>query len=341
MANAYAQLKYETAPGYEGSTDTLSTKTIYPPLIGLKFALNPSPLKRDDEMRGNDDAVPQMAEMLAPSWDLTCRLYPDVAGFFLKAMLGAPVTTAGNGVLTDPDAVVMPTGVYRHVWTAPFGPSGISPQTMQAVLAWKDQGVFYRVKGMVTESLSISTPKQGGVQIKLAGRATYAVKIADPALTPAPESIAVKPFLRAGATLPTWLTGSGTTQDFDLSLTNPVTVDESYGSGSKYPDLVEKGDGVITTTGVISKRQLDQDDLDALVAVSGFAAIARWTNESFAFGTYPHKLYASMANAQYVDGAPDDLSNKRRLGGSFSFAASNAGTASTVLTLVNATASYA
>lgn len=340
MSTGYAQIKFETAPGYEGSSDTLSTKTIYPPLINFKLGLGPSHLGRDDELRGTDDAVPVLAELFAPSWEAEVRMYPDLTGFFLKGLLGAPVTTAGNGVITDPDSVAIPAGAYRHVWTAPFGPAGASPQTMQAVVAYADQGVFWRVKGMATEKISIETPESGGVRLKLSGSATYAQRIADPSLTATPESISVKPFLRSGLTIVSWLSGSGTTEDYSTEITSPFETVRSLGVASKFPDVVEKTD-IVTVIGSIPKRQLDADDIDALLAATGFATKARWSNESVAAGSYTHKLWQEMSNAQYVDGDMDTLENKRRHGASFNFKASNAGSASCVLTLVNATSSWA
>lgn len=341
MSTSYAQLKFETAPGYEGSSDTLSTKTIYPPAVRFKLGLGPQHLIRDDEMRGTDDAVPVLAEMFNPTWECEVRMYPDLLGFFLKGLLGAPTTTAGNGSLTDPDTTVYPTGTYKHVWTAPYGPAGASPQTMQAVVAYKDQAVFWRVKGMATEKLSIESPESGGVRVKISGTATYAQRISDPSLSPSPEAIATRPFLRSGLQIVTWLSGSGTTEDYSTEITNPVENVRSLGVQSKFADVVEKGEGLIITMGSIPKRQLDVDDIDALIAATGFATKARWTCETVAASAYTHKFWQELSNAQYVDGDPDELQNKRRHGASFNFKATNNGSASQVLTLINATSSYA
>jgi hypothetical protein len=158
MAKAYAQLKYEIAPGFEGSTDTFSTKTVYPPLIDITLDEGAQHMNRDDEARGTDEPVPLITELFNPKFSGTMRMYPDLIGFVLKWMFGAPVSTPGNGVITDPDTVVIPATANRHVWTAPFGPAGVSPQTVQAVLAYFEEGVFYRVKGMALDSFEITTP---------------------------------------------------------------------------------------------------------------------------------------------------------------------------------------
>ncbi len=341
MATAYVQLKFETAPGYEGSSDTLSTKVVYPPLVNFKLGLGPEQMERDDELRGTDDAVPVIAEAFNPTWELEARLYPDLAGFLLKSILGSPTTTAGDGIITDPDTVAVPAGAYRHVWTAPFGPAGVNPQTMQAVVAYKDQGTFWRVKGMGVEKLSIENPESGGVRIKVSGRATYATRISDPSLTPTPESIATRPFMRSGLVIGTWLSGTGKHEDYSTEITNPFENARSLGVASKFADLVEKNEGIITVTGSVPKRQLDPDDIDALMAATGFATKALWANESIATGSYTHKLWQELTNAQYTGVDVDDLTNKRRHGASFDFKATNAGSASSKFTLVNATASYA
>ena len=47
-----------------------------------------------------------------------------------------------------------------------------------------------------------------------------------------------------------------------------------------------------------------------------------------------------MTAAQYVEGEVDALDNRRRHGGSFNFKATNAGSTSATITLVNATTNY-
>lgn len=340
MATGYMHGAGESIPGNETNTPTLSTKVIYFPLQQAKASLNPDPMERDDELRNQDEPLPVLTDAYDPSWDFTARAYPDLLGFHLKNLLGPPTTTVGNGVITDPDAVAIPTGAYKHVWTAPFGPSGVSPQTSQFQLAYKDQSVFYKVKGCATEALSLETPEKGGAIVKASGPALYLARIADPALSPAYESLAVRPFVRGNLTLPTWLGSSATHENFSLAVSNPVTAVRSLGIASKYPDVMEKDDGVITFTGSLSQRQLGTADWDALRDATAFAATARWASDSIIASAYPYKLYCVMSAAQYVGGDVDDLDNKRRHGAQFNFKATNNGSTSVVVTLVNATSSY-
>lgn len=342
MASGYLHELFESIPGNETNSPTASTKIIYHPIQSAKVALNPKHMDRDDELRNQDQPLSVLTQAYDPSWEYAARAYPDLLAFRLKAMLGSPTTTAGDGIITDPDAGTIPTGATRHVWTAPFGPSGVSPQTTQQQFAYKDQTTFFKAKGCATSSLEIESPEEGGVGIKASGEAAYLERVADPALTPAYEALTVRPFTRSGLTLPTWLTGTGTHEDFSISVENPIEMVRSLGIPSKYPDVVEKGEGLITVTGSLAKRQLDPDDYNALRDATAFAAKAKWLSDSIITGAYKYTLWIEMASCQYVEGEIDELSNKRRHGGNFNFKATFGGsTASCTVTLINNTASYA
>lgn len=341
MATGYLHGAFESTPGNEVNTPTLSTKVIYFPLITSKPDLNPDPMERDDELRNQDEPLPVLEEAHDPAFSYASRAYPDLLGFWLKAALGAPTTTAGNGVITDQDGVAVPTGAYRHVWTAPFGPAGVSPQTVQLQHSYKDQSVFYKLKGAAVEQLSITTPEKGGARLEVSGPAAYMTRQSDPALSPSYESLTVRPFTRGNLTLPSFLSGSNARfEDFTVNANVPVDMVRSLGAASKFPDVVEKGDGLIVFTGAATMRTLDQDDYDALKAATGFALTARWTNDSVIASAYPYKLYLVCTNAQYVGGEVDDLDSRRRHGASFSWKATYAGSASVTVQLVNATSSY-
>lgn len=101
MANGYLKAAYESIPGNELNSPTLSTKILYPPLITFLPKLNPAPLGRDDELRNTDQPLQALPDLYAPTWDYESRVYPDLAAFLLKLILGPPVTTAGNGVITE------------------------------------------------------------------------------------------------------------------------------------------------------------------------------------------------------------------------------------------------
>lgn len=342
MATGYIHGATESIPGNETNAPVLSTKVLYPPAVSFAPRLQPSHLMRDDEIRNLDEPLMALTERYAPEWDLESRMYPDTLGFLLKLIFGAPVTTAGNGVITDPDGTVIPIGATRHVWTAPFGPSGAFPMTAQWQVAYKDQGAFFKLKGAGCRQLSIETPETGGARIKASGPALYMQRITDPALTPAYESLAIPPFERGHLQIVTWLGGTGTTEDFTVNVENPMDPVATLGIASKFPDVLEKADSPITVTGSIPKRQLDIDDYDALLNATGFGTKARWLSTAIITGAYPYKFWVETDNSQYVSGGPNPLQNQRRVGATFDWKATSDGAgASSTFTLVNATASYA
>jgi hypothetical protein len=342
MPKGYSREAFESIPGNETNSPTLSTKKLNPPLQSFGLKLGAKPLSRDDELRNQDEPLPVVSDNYAPTWEYTSRAYPDVTGWRLKHICGTPTTTTGNGVITDPDGVVIPTGAFRHVFAAPFGPVGPSPLTIQAIASYADQGTWFEQRGMACSDLSIDTPEEGGAQLQASGPSNYMKRLtSDPALTPAYETLAIKPFERGNLIL-TWLSGSAITQDFTVAVNNPVEPYGSLGIASKFFDVMEKANsGPIVVSGTIPKRLINGTDFDALVNATGFAGMAKWTNDSTIAATaYPYKLYLQMSNCQYTDGDVEALQNQRRHGASFNWKSTTPSTGSTTWTLVNATASY-
>lgn len=342
MPNGYGRISYEDTPGNETNTPTLSTKKLFPPLQELSPKPGTQHMSRDDELRNQDEPLAVIAEAYNPEWEVKVRSYPDSLAFLLKLACGAPTTATGDGIITDLSSVAIPTGAYRHRWTAPFGPSGASPLTAQVDVAYSDQSVYYKAKGAAVSEFSMETPEQGGSQITAGGPALFFDRVANPSLTPSYESLSIRPFTRGNLTLPSNLTGTATTEDFSFSISNPVERVRSMSIASKWADVLEKdNEGPIVVSGEIPKRQLDADDIDALEAATGFALLARWSSDSIIASSYPYKFHLKCDNAQYVEGEPDSLQNRRRHGHSLSWKSTTASTGSTTLEVVNATSSYA
>src|SRR3954467_8652553 len=110
MPTPYVRESFEDIPGNETNSTTLSTKKVFSPLQSFAPKLGVNPMERDDEVRGQDEPIAVLSDAYSPSWEYKSRAYPDLLGFRLKHILGAPTTTAGNGVITDPDSAVIPTG---------------------------------------------------------------------------------------------------------------------------------------------------------------------------------------------------------------------------------------
>lgn len=339
MANGYLESKFESIPGNEVNTPTLSTKEIFFPVITATPDLGPTPMLRDDELVGTDEPRPALSDTYDPTWDYSSRMYPDLLAYLLKAEMGAPTTTTGNGVITDPDGIAVPTGAFRHVWTTP--PTGVTPQTMQQIVSYKDQGVYFKLKGCAVEKISLTSPTQGGAMVAANGPALYMAATADPALSPTYQAAAVRPFTRTNLQVSWDAVSAVDATDFTIDFENPVETVRSLGSGSAYADIMERGDAVFTVSGTIAFRTLDKDDWEALKSAEGFTATAKWLSQSFITGAYPFKAFAAMSNCQYVGGSVDPISNTRHHGTSFNWKATNAGSAAATITVVNSTSSYA
>lgn len=351
MPTSYARLAGESVPGNETVVPTYSTKKTFISADEVEITKGEQFLERDDEMRGLSEPIPLAAETFSPAWRLHSRLYPDTIGQVFANAFGITatgetgathyVTTVGNGVITDPDAAVIPAGVQRHVWTFPVGPSGAFPKTHQIVAAYKDQSVYWEARGCATEEISIETPEQGGAMLTARGPAAFADTTADPALTPAYESVNVRPFMRSGLTVVTWLAGSASASDFGITISQPVDMVRTLGGASKYPDSVEKGEGLVVVSGSIDKRLIDIDDINALEAATEFATKTRWKSDSVIASGYTYGLWIELSAAQYSEGSHDPLANKRRHGSRFGFRAARNAAASCTITLCNATVTYA
>jgi hypothetical protein len=123
---------------------------LYPPLIEFTYDPGTNHMERDDELRAQRRAARRHPERYAPDVAHPRPHVPRRARVALKHILGPPTTTAGDGVITDPDAGTIPVGAFRHVWdstNANWGnPGRVSPLT-RSIAAFKDQGEFVKLKG--------------------------------------------------------------------------------------------------------------------------------------------------------------------------------------------------
>lgn len=341
MATAYVSAKYETTPpGFEGqSSPAYSTKVIYFPHKGCNVAVAPDPLVRDDEVRNQNDPLPVVADVYDPSANLTTPGYPDSLGFLLKWLLGAPVTTVGDGVIVDLNSVAVPAGAFRHTWTSP-GAASNTPQTCQVNAAYKDQSFFLQANGLACQQLDLSLDDKELMAVaNLPG--LYMPRVADPSLTPAYEALSVQPFKPNNCVITTDLSAASIAVKggIDFSIVNPLEKFRSMDVVSKWPNGMDKTD-VVRLTGNIDRRYVDADDWDALIAHTGFPLKTTFTSDSIIASGYPYKLIVSCSNAQYVSGDVDDQKNVRRHGAKYGFVATNNGSAAFTIQVVNATTNY-
>jgi len=332
----YIQAALEQAPNAEGGANTVSSNLFYIP--GTTIGIDPkmTPLERNDELRGGFYAAPHSgAAEYNPEGSLDGRCYPSIMGLLLWATCGACTTTAGNGVITDPDSAAVPTGAYKHVFA--FKTSEI-PQTLQLIYA-PPSGGFWKAQGVAIDELAMKAT--GGAQVFAAKLlALVSKQIADPTLTPSYEVAA--PW-RAGELALTWLAGSAITKDFDWSIKNGLAHERQFTTNSRYPDSVIYQQNLPVVGGSIPKRSFDTDDWNALVAGTTFAAKIKMTHSEFAVGSYAHKLWVEMPACQYVSGKQDDVKNERRTEATFDWEAryDTATSKWCTITVCNSTPAYA
>jgi hypothetical protein len=311
------QIKTEESPVYEGATTAttpyrLSTVAAYMPIQSARIDPGPQLLDRSDEVRGIEGALARLINGYEPAGSLSVRAYLDSLVFLLNASGMTDTITTGNGVITDPDSAVIPTGAYRHVFTKR---GGITAKTLQVILSYVDEGVHLRGNGFGVSGLTLNAA--GEVTADLMG--LVVANVADPNLTPVLPAGSIYPLRRGDMSL-TWLSNSGTTDDFTMSLANPLNRRSSLGltPPSFFPDKMEHGDERVYLTGSIPKSALADADVDNLISAGTFSATAKWkTPVAVAPSTYKYSMWIQMPACQYVGGQPDELANKRHLGGSF------------------------
>ncbi|MDQ5821224.1 MAG: hypothetical protein M3540_07285 [Actinomycetota bacterium] len=240
-----------------------------------------------------------------------------------------PATTGGEAITGH-----VPTGASKWVFTPrPFTTSAQQARSMQMLLNYVTDAVFVKAQGVGVGGLTLNSA--GDMTADLLG--LVYVRTADPNLTPAYDTQAI-PFFRRGDLTLTWLAATGTTDDFSIAVANELVANRPLGQASYFPSELNPGDARLRLTGSIPKYRLAAADLDALLAGTTFAAKARWRSPKVIGATaYKYSMWVEMPACQYTGGAPADLTNSRRVGGSFDFTAAydeTAGYASKI-TLVN------
>jgi hypothetical protein len=293
----------------------ISTNKFYLPARAARLSPAPSHLDRSDELRGITGAVPRLIETYDPAGSLSVRAYADALIYLFSLAGFTGVHTAGDGIITDPDTVAIPTGAHRWVFNKA---DQLSPQTAQIKTNYKDEDVLLTGNGYALSSLAI--PATGEVTADLAG--LLLTKAAhDSSTNPAVSSAAIPPFRRGDLFL-TWLSGGGVASDFNISMATPLERIRSMGLNppSYFPDSLQFGDDQVYATGSIPKRVLNGTDYAALLAATTFAAKAKWVSPKVIGATaYKYSMWIEMPSCQYVGGDADEIGNRRRFGASYDF----------------------
>lgn len=226
----------------------------------------------------------------------------------------ADTTPGTTGTVLDPDGNGLQADTFRIVATKR---ATALAKTMEVWAAYTEQGVYLRGNGFGVSGLTFD--HEGTLGADLAGLFVRAVP--DPGLTPAADSVAIRPLRRGDLTL-TWLGGSAQADEFSVSIENALERADHIGAASYFPKILEHTGKYPRMTGSINKRQLDEDDYAALLDARTFAATARFIGESHIGSTgTPYALWVEMPACQYTGGDPSPITNARRFPASFQWAA--------------------
>lgn len=332
----------------EGSTATISTTKFYPPAQEVQLGVNPVTDDRSDELRGVlQPLAPDVVGFGASDGTWTQRLYPNYFGLAATMNLGLPVTTAGDGIIVDPDAVVVPVGVTRHVWDSTA--LGSEVRAAQVIRGYPTPvGVFLKSLGVTCSELTLAAGDVNNVSTMSATlNALYTSKISDPSITPTVDATAIKPFTYGHHTIVTWLTGSAETTQITYTLSNPVDPYKSMGVTSFWYTAWDRpndpGGAVPRLNGTLQKRYMDGDDIDAVLTNPGtsFTVKSKWNHtQNIGATSYKAGLWIE-GTAQYTGMDWDSVQNRLRSGASipFSFTTPASGSAFKI-TLTNGITSY-
>jgi hypothetical protein len=339
MATGYLRWAIETTPNSEGESSGVSATTFDIPYMEAWVDPKPTLMNVDDEVTGYPASAPSpLVAEYAPEGSIKCKARPPYLGAMLQTCIGAVTTTAGNGVITDPDGQTIPTGAYRHVFN---WATGAVPKTAQLNFSAPGTGALhFKAQGVAVEDMGF-TFEDGVFLLNLALKGLVCLNISDPSITPSLPT--VKPFVSGQMHL-TWLAGSAVTEDFSFNLKNTLDIFKSFTTTSKYPDEVEFGQEppVQSVVGSIPKRALDVDDWNALINCTTFAGTAHITHDEIIASGYRHQMWLEMPKCQYVEATPEPAKNTRQQKAAFNWEAKwDTGTSKfATVTLVNNTAAF-
>ena len=322
----FVEMRIEESPVHENANTAatpfrLATEKLHMPIRSSRPSPAPEHLDRSDEQRGILGSVPHLIETYNPGGGISERAYTKDLLWFLLLNGYDAVYTAGNGVITDPDGVVIPAGAHRWVLTPR---DSTVARTAQIIWNYKNHGMQIKGNGYAIPSLTLNmageiTADRMGLLFKRLGLDTTTV--------PTPVAAAIPP-IRRGHLFISWLAGGGPLADFSITSAMPMSRHRtaSLDPPSNFPDQLllgeEDGSGVLRVTGSIPKRSIAAADIDALLAATTFAAKARWkTPKNIGATSYKHSVWCEMPAAQLLGGEPGDHGNRRRVDATYDFAA--------------------
>jgi hypothetical protein len=222
--------------------------------------------------------------------------------------------------------------------------SGITPQTLFCDSADDDvAGPWFRTSGITLDELKLSG-SDGALIFDVEAKALFHDSVAaDPVLTPSLPALTIYPWSYGECQLTWGLSGSATTEDFELLLKQPFEQKQGFSVSSKYPSLTRL-EGRRAVTGTIKKSDMDLDDFNGFIDATTFAVTAKYqTAMVIGATTYKYTMWVDLPRCQYTGmkaGALEGGQARRDMEFDFGAFYSTTDLFAAKVTLVNGTAGY-
>jgi hypothetical protein len=256
-------------------------------------------------------------------------------------LIGDVVTTAGNGVITDPDGDTVPAGAHRHVFAKK---SGATPKSGRITASYGDSWIQGR--GVTIPEMAFSLDADG-LKANATLMANYISRLtANPADTPAYEDFSILPFRRRNVIVDVDNGGTKNLETIEWSLAQSLEYVRDLGSMTGFPTDTEREnsfEGFLALTGALTRRDFDDADWDSLIAATDFALTIKAESEQNIGATnYPYRMWVEAPGAQFIGGENEALKNQARHQHELQWEAGydEAAGYDFRVTLVNATAAY-
>ena len=307
----YARLDFENSQGAASTTAGLGATPFYLPSTEIVLNPKPAPLDRSDELRGIDGLLQLAQNEYSPDGSIEVRGYADILGALFKILFGSVVSTAGDGIITDPSGTVIPTGATRHVFS-----KLASSTPLSAMLTQCYGSQFIQARGVTLKDMAF-TVQEDGVKAKSSLMANYMNRLADPGYTPAYEAFSILPWRRRNARIQTGI-GTALVDNFEFTFAQDLEYVRDMGdaASSGFPSRTERANsvqGFLALTGKFTRRDLDAADWDALIAATALDILITMTSEQLIGATtYPYSLFVQTGSAQMTDGDLEGQKNQPR-----------------------------
>lgn len=225
-------------------------------------------------------------------------------------------TTSGSvGTVLLPDGRGLPPSAYR--WQSAKR-TGLTAKTARLYAAYAEHDSFEFGSGFGVTQAALGA--DGNLNLGMIGLVSQPTT--DQSITQSHDAPGAYPFLDRDL-LVTWRTGAGNISSLPWTIANPIAAEPNRATRSAFPGLMLNAEGFTNLTGTVDFANVDTDDRIALYEGNVFAARAHYRSRSKIGSTgAPYEMFVDIPAAQIIGGdGPEDLSAKRRFGGSLAWKA--------------------